>query len=344
MFAATVLNRLFASARGSRPVTGLAIGVFDFCHQGHRNMLQNAADRCDYLIVAVHTDEAARSYKGILPANSALERRSRIERTGVADEVVISSDRESLCRRFRVSRVFHGNDWDRATYIDHFGPALIDELGLEIVMLPHTPGICSTELRAEIPKIGWWLYPSLKEKERDTFFDHLKGLYFELGGTWFVCSKGRRLVETHYPDAPCIWMEEGLDATSAARRLSRDHLDLLVTSNFDYDSMVEVVQQLENPPELVVVSHGRSGKPGASADVLRERGVTLSQLPAGGHTFQRRGSPYTIGPMTRIAIVTSTVSWAAAVRSVTLFPLATGRGCWCCRPGAGAIRTTGVSC
>jgi cytidyltransferase-like protein len=277
------LSTLFAAVSGKRPVTGLAIGVFDFGHEGHRKILQQAANRCEYLVAAVHSDEAALDYKGILPANSALERRNKIEAMDIADEVVICSDRKVLCRRYRVSRVFHGDDWERGAYVRHFGRELIEELGLEIVLLPHTAGVSSTAMRARVPKIGWWLYPSIKDKERHAFFDHLRGLYSELGGTWFVCSRGRRLVESHYPDAPRVWMEDGLDATSAARKLARNQLDLVVTANFDYDPMVEVLQQLESPPELVVVSHGRSGKTGASADALRARGGDL----ATGHTFRR---------------------------------------------------------
>lgn len=281
------LSSLFAAARGRRTVTGLAIGVFDFGHKGHRNILQQAAKCCDYLVVAVHSDEAVLGYKGILPVNSALQRRAGIEAMEIADEVVISSNRKDLCRRYRVRRVFHGDDWERGAYVRHFGSELINELGLEIVMLPHTPGISSTEMRALTPKIGWWLYPSLKNKDRSTFFDHLKGLYAELGGIWCVCSRGRRLVESHCPGAPCVWIDDGLDAASAARRLSRNPLDLVVTANFDYDAMVEVLQRLERPPELVVLSHGRSGKPGASADVLRARGGQLAVTSAGGNTFQR---------------------------------------------------------
>ena len=286
----SILRRLrsrFGSKPGRRPVTGLAIGVFDFGHDGHRSILQQAAKRCEHLVVAVHSDESALGYKGILPANSALERRGRIEAMAIADEVVISSDREDLCRRYGISRVFHGDDWERGAYVRHFGQELIDDLDLEIVMLPHTPGVSSTEIRAEVPKIGWWLYPSIKDKERHTFFDHLRGLYSELGGTWFVCSRGRPLVEAHFPGAPCVWMEDGLNATTAARRLSRSALNLVVTANFDYDPMVEVLQQLESPPALVVVSHGRSGKPGASADALRARGGALAETSAHGHTFQR---------------------------------------------------------
>ena len=43
--------------RRSRPVVGLTLGVFDFCHEGHVSLLRRAAGLCDRLVVGVHTDD-----------------------------------------------------------------------------------------------------------------------------------------------------------------------------------------------------------------------------------------------------------------------------------------------
>jgi glycerol-3-phosphate cytidylyltransferase len=283
----SVSRRLRRRRRGPG-VTGLAFGVFDFCHVGHRRFLEQAASSCDQLIVAVHPDEVVREYKGVAPANSLRERMRSVESLGIADVVVQSGDREKLCREHGVARVYHGDDWERSAYLRHFGADLVERLGLEVIMVPHTAGISSTDLRRRVPRIGWWLYPSLKDQARDTFFDHLKGLHAQLGGTWFVCSRGQRLVREHFPDAPRVWLDDRLDKADAARWLKRYDLDLIVTASFDYDPMVEVLQQMEDPPELVVVSHGRSGKPGASGDALVERATHGGEVgPAGAHTFQR---------------------------------------------------------
>ena len=264
-----------------RRVTGLALGVFDFCHEGHANLLRRAAERCDRLVVGVHTDAAVRDYKGVQPANSELERAAAIRELGLAAEVVVGSDRTALCRRYRISCVFHGDDWDPATYRRHWGEDLLGELGVELVMLPHTAGIDSTRLRAQVPRIGWWLYSSVPDWSRAHIFSHLRALYAELGGIWFVAGSGRELVRSEFPGAPCVLLESGQEAAAAARAITHYDLDVIVTAHFNYEAMTDVLGDLGRRIDLAVLSHGRSGKPGTSADAAR-RHQGMSVVDASG--------------------------------------------------------------
>ena len=45
-------------------IVGFTVGVFDLYHEGHKNLLAYCGDRCDYLIVALVTDQLARLQKG----------------------------------------------------------------------------------------------------------------------------------------------------------------------------------------------------------------------------------------------------------------------------------------
>lgn len=269
--AVIITSVIVARWRANRQVVGLALGVFDFCHEGHVKLLRRAAEQCDRLVVAVHTDKSVRQYKGIQPANSERERAATVEALGIAHKVIISSDRGNICRSNRIRKIFHGDDWSVAKYISHWGEELLEDLGIEIVILPHTPGINSTELRAKTPKIGWWLYSANATWSRSHIFSHLRGLYDSLGGIWFLARNGRDVVRENFPNAPCVFLESGQESAIATESVHHHNLDVIITAHFNYAGMTSVLSKLEKPISLVILSHGRSGKKGTSADVAVKR-------------------------------------------------------------------------
>jgi len=256
---------------------GMALGVFDFCHEGHVNLLRRAAEQCDRLIVGVHTDAEVERYKGVRPMNSALERRARVLSLGLADVVEINSDRDALCRRHGVDVVFHGDDWDREAYMDHWGRDKIAAMDVEIELLAHTPGIDSTGMRHETPRIGWWLYSKVPNWDRSHIFDHLDRFYEHAGGVWIAGTRGREAVKRVHPGAPCAWIPDHTELDDVCSHAAALELDVLVTAHFNYGRLVKALEARGRPVSLVVLSHGRSGKAGTSADVHRETGSGISR-------------------------------------------------------------------
>jgi len=76
------------SASRRAPLIGYTAGVFDMFHIGHLNLLRNARERCDHLIVGVTTDELALEVKGARPVIPLRERMDIVQSMRYVDAVV----------------------------------------------------------------------------------------------------------------------------------------------------------------------------------------------------------------------------------------------------------------
>ena len=126
---------------------GYTTGVFDLFHIGHLNVLKNAKQRCDYLIVGVSTDDLVRTYKHKEPIIPFEERRAIVEAISYVDQVVpqTTMDKVAAWRELKFDAVFHGDDWKGSTMYNEVEEKL-REVGVDMVFLPHTAGTSSTIL------------------------------------------------------------------------------------------------------------------------------------------------------------------------------------------------------
>ncbi len=67
----------------------LVFGTFDGVHEGHRNMLAQAKELGDYLIVAVAPDNVVSEIKGKVCVNRSAQRIQAVRDERIADEVVL---------------------------------------------------------------------------------------------------------------------------------------------------------------------------------------------------------------------------------------------------------------
>lgn len=130
---------------------GYTAGVYDMFHVGHLNIIKNAKALCDYLIVAVSTDEVVESNKhkkAIIP----FEDRVRIvEAIRYVDKVVPQKSYDidakvTAALENKIDVMFVGDDWkgtDKWNQIEE----KLKAVGVRLVYLPHTDGISSTMLR-----------------------------------------------------------------------------------------------------------------------------------------------------------------------------------------------------
>ena len=134
-------------------IIGYTTGVYDMFHIGHLNILKRAKEQCDYLIVGVSTDELVETEKNKTPVIPFEQRCEIIKAIRYVDEVVPQVDKNKLEAYFNLkfNKMFVGSDWQGtpqwAKFEEQFKP-----YGVEIVYLPHTDGISSTELRKKLGK------------------------------------------------------------------------------------------------------------------------------------------------------------------------------------------------
>lgn len=78
---------------------GFVNGCFDILHIGHIKMLKYAKSMCDYLVVAIDSDERVRANKGSKrPFNCLNDRRAMLASLRMVNEVeTFSTDEELTC-------------------------------------------------------------------------------------------------------------------------------------------------------------------------------------------------------------------------------------------------------
>lgn len=130
---------------------GYTTGVFDVFHVGHLNILERAKERCDCLIVGVSTDELVQTYKHKTPVIPFEDRMRIVAALRVVDKVVpqTSMDKREAWENLHYDVMFHGDDWkNTAMYNEEIRK--LGEVGVDVVFLPHTPGVSTSELLNQI--------------------------------------------------------------------------------------------------------------------------------------------------------------------------------------------------
>jgi glycerol-3-phosphate cytidylyltransferase len=129
----------------------ITYGTYDLFHEGHYNLLKRAKALGDYLIVGVTTDNFDLERGKMNTCNNVMDRIEAVKATGLADQIVIEEykgQKISDIQKYGVDIFAIGSDW--TGYFDYLKEFC------EVVYLPRTEGISSTQLRERRPtvKIG----------------------------------------------------------------------------------------------------------------------------------------------------------------------------------------------
>lgn len=135
-------------------IIGYTSGIFDLFHIGHLNIIRRARQQCDRLVVGVLTDEAS-MHKGHAPVMQLPERMEIVGSIAGVDEVVVdeSLDKRLAWQRVGFHRMFKGDDWKGTPRGDQWERDF-GSLGVELVWLPRTEGVSTSERRAIIEDLA----------------------------------------------------------------------------------------------------------------------------------------------------------------------------------------------
>ncbi len=124
---------------------GYTTGVYDLFHIGHLNVIKNAKEYCDFLIVGVSTDELVRKEKNKTPVIPFEERAKIVEAIRYVDMVVpqINKNKMEAYEKYKFDAMFVGSDWQGTPQWNKFEEEF-KACGVDIVYLPHTDGTSST--------------------------------------------------------------------------------------------------------------------------------------------------------------------------------------------------------
>ncbi|MBQ8047209.1 MAG: adenylyltransferase/cytidyltransferase family protein [Prevotella sp.] len=132
-------------------IIGYTTGVFDMFHVGHLNILRQAKEQCDYLIVGVTTDDLCVNYKHKAPIVPYEERKAIVEAIRYVDQVVpqVNRDKFLAWEQLHFDRMFVGDDWKGSSLFSEVERRFRD-VGVTVIYFPYTKGTSSTILREKL--------------------------------------------------------------------------------------------------------------------------------------------------------------------------------------------------
>ena len=125
----------------------ITYGTFDLLHYGHINLLRRAKEYGDYLIVALSTDEFNWNEKHKTCYFKYEQRKQLLEAVRYVDLVIPEQNWEqkiSDIKEYHVNTFIMGDDWKgKFDYLQEY---------CDVVYLPRTPEISSTQIKEELRK------------------------------------------------------------------------------------------------------------------------------------------------------------------------------------------------
>ena len=130
--------------------TGYTQGTYDMFHIGHLNLLRQAKEQCEKLIVGINSDQLVQEYKSKTPVVNEYDRMEIVKELRCVDDVVLCDTlkKTTIWEKVHFDAIFIGDDWKGNARWAQTERDLAP-LGANVVYLKHTEGISSSLLRTK---------------------------------------------------------------------------------------------------------------------------------------------------------------------------------------------------
>lgn len=134
---------------------GFICGFFDILHDGHIDILRQAKEKCEHLIVAVGTDDLMLKRKQRRSILNYEQRVEIVKAIRYVDEVVPEKDLDKIAAYYKYffDVMFAGDDHlDENIYVET--AKYLKKMGVDTIYIPRRKKISSTDIRKRVIKIS----------------------------------------------------------------------------------------------------------------------------------------------------------------------------------------------
>jgi len=138
---------------------GFTCSTFDLLHAGHVQMLRDAKEQCDYLMVGLQMDPSVDRPNKNPPIQTIVERYTQLKAVGYVDEIIpygTEQDLEDILQMYNIDVRVLGEEYRD---IDFTGKDICRQRDIELYFNKRDHRFSSSDLRARVAK---------REKENET--------------------------------------------------------------------------------------------------------------------------------------------------------------------------------
>jgi len=131
-------------------IVGFTAGAFDLLHAGHVQMLREARDQCDYLLVGLQLDPSVDRASKNSPIQSIVERYTQLKGLSYVDEIVpycTEKDLEDILTMYHIDVKIMGEEYKQK---DFTGKDICKKRGIQLYFNKREHRFSSSDLRRRV--------------------------------------------------------------------------------------------------------------------------------------------------------------------------------------------------